>query len=202
MADYCKYSNEELINFYREDHNHPTKVVMWGQAIHKQRHKVKPFILSIKPESILDYGSGKGFQYSQHRIHEEWMDANDEYNAPYPHCYDPGVEKYSEKPNKKFDVVLCFDVMEHIKVEDCDSVLQEIFDYAEQGVCFNIATNPARKSFPDGTNYHVNCKPEEWWFATIKRLKPPHLRVWLYFWTFNGVIKLHNDTNFKEKRYL
>mgnify|MGYP001249567670 CR=1 FL=1 len=144
---YCKYTQEEIIDFYTADHTHPTKCVMWGQAVWQKRNEVKNFVLSTRPESILDYGSGKGFQYSEHKIHEDWTQGN--YISPRPVCYDPGVPEFSEKP--------------------------------------------AKKCFPDGTNYHVLCRPEEWWFANIKRLKPKDLTVWLFFWSMKGVIILNAE---------
>ena len=189
--EYSNYSEEELIEFYKKDHENEKYCVMWGQAITQRRQQAGSFILRIRPESILDYGSGKGYQYSEHKIHETWKD--EEYSAPMPTCYDPGVKEFSKKPGVKFDAVVCFDVMEHIKESDCEKYLHEIFNYARKGVCLNIATNPAKKSFPAGTNYHVNCKPEEGWFSVVKRLKPKDLTVWLYFWSFRGVIILNAD---------
>lgn len=190
---YCKYTQQEIIDFYTADHTHPTKCVMWGQAITQKRNEVKNFIISTKPESILDYGSGKGFQYSEHKIHKNWT--HGDYICPEPVCYDPGVPEFSEKPGVKFDSVLCFDVMEHIPEQEYEKVLKEIFNYARKSVCFNIAINPAKKSFPDGTNYHVLCRPEEWWFANIKRLKPKDLTVWLFFWSMKGVLILNAETS-------
>lgn len=179
---------EELLEGYRRAHGHPTKAMMTGTSIRRHPGSFKAFCSVFKPKSVLDYGCGKGYQYTEHKIHEEA-------NIPMPTLYDPAVKGLHRKPTGQYDSVICTDVMEHIHPDDCDTTLIEIFSYAKQSVFFTISCNPAKKYFEDGTNYHVNCKPEEWWFATIKRLKPAHLSIWLIFPSFQGIIKYDKEEN-------
>ena len=176
----------ELLKEYRKVHTHPTLCLMPGNSIQREANKFVNFCNAYKPKTVLDYGCGKGFQWTQRELHKDG-------NIPMPTLYDPGVPGLDKKPKGIYDSVLCTDVMEHVHEEECDTVLEEIFNYAKHSVFFTISCNPAKKHFPDGTNYHVNCKPEEWWFATIKRLKPKHLKVWLIFPSFKGIIKYDQE---------
>ena len=177
---------QELLEGYKQAHTHPTMCVMSGTSIRRHTTEFVNFCKSYKPETVLDYGCGKGFQYTRHNLHKLA-------GIEIPTLYDPAIKEFEQKPVGKFDSVLCTDVMEHIHQDECDEVLQEIFGYANHSVFFTISCNPAKKHFPDGTNYHVNCKPEEWWFATIKRLKPKHLKVWLIFSSWKGIIKYDKE---------
>ncbi|MDB4345251.1 class I SAM-dependent methyltransferase [bacterium] len=176
----------ELLKEYRKAHTHPTMCLMPGNSIQRHTNEFVNFCYAYKPKTVLDYGCGKGLQWTQRELHKEG-------NIHMPTLYDPGVPGLDKKPNGVYDSVLCTDVMEHIHQEECDAVLEEVFNYARHSVFFTISCNPAKKHFPDGTNYHVNCKPEEWWFATIKRLKPKHLKVWLIFPSFSGIIKYDKE---------
>ena len=177
---------KELLEGYKKAHTHPTQALMVGNSIQRHTNEFMNFCYAYKPKSILDYGCGKGWQWTQKKLHIEAK-------VPMPTLYDPGVPGLHTKPVGTFYSVLCTDVMEHVHEEECDETLKEIFSYAEHSVFFTISCNPAKKHFPDGTNYHVNCKPEEWWFATIKRLKPKHLKVWLIFPSFKGIIKYDKE---------
>ena len=176
----------ELLKEYRKAHTHPTLCLMPGNSIQRESKHFINFCKGYKPKTVLDYGCGKGFQWTQRELHKDGK-------IPMPTLYDPAVPGLDKKPNGVYDSVLCTDVMEHIHEEECDAVLEEVFNYAKHSVFFTISCNPAKKHFPDGTNYHVNCKPEEWWFATIKRVKPKHLKVWLIFPSFKGIIKYDQE---------
>lgn len=177
---------KELLEGYKKAHTHPTMCLMSGTSIRRHTTEFINFCKSYKPKTVLDYGCGKGFQYTKHNLHKLA-------GIEIPTLYDPAVKEFEQKPVGKFDSVICTDVMEHIHQDDCDETLKEIFSYADHSVFFTISCNPAKKHFADGTNYHVNCKPEEWWFATIKRLKPKHLKVWLIFSSWKGIIKYDKE---------
>lgn len=115
-----------------------------------------------EPKSMLDYGSGKGYQYLASRIHEKW-------GGLLPVCYDVGVRQLAKKPEGKFDAVICTDMLEHIEEADLPEILADIFGYASTFVFLAISTVPARKKvLPDGRNVHLTVKPEAWWLELIK----------------------------------
>ena len=68
--------------------------------------------------SFLDYGTGKGRLVD--RLKEECNPKID------IRGYDPAVSKFSKKPNQPFDIVGCFDVLEHIEMSSIESVLNDI----------------------------------------------------------------------------
>jgi hypothetical protein len=114
---------------------------------------------------LLDYGSGKGYQYLAQRMHEFW-------GGLLPVCYDPGVPLLNVKPTGKFCGVICTDVLEHIPEDELDAVLDEIVGYIEPGgfVYFKISTVPSRKVDDEGCNLHVTVKPCEWWHKKLEKL--------------------------------
>lgn len=123
-------------------------------------------------KTLLDYGSGKGYQYLKDRIHERW-------GGILPICYDIGVEQLEERPTTKFDGVICTDVMEHIATEDVHTILRDIFGYVKAVgfVYFAICCRPAVKEFADGTNVHLTVRHPNWWRTNLLRYKRPGLIV-------------------------
>lgn len=112
---------------------------------------------------LLDYGSGKGYQYLWARVHELWWNGN------LPYLYDPGVVQLSAMPEGPFDGIICTDVMEHIHPGDVDLILQDIFARVRRGgfVYFNIFCNPSRKEIYEGVGVHLTVRPPDWWRAKL-----------------------------------
>jgi 3-deoxy-manno-octulosonate cytidylyltransferase (CMP-KDO synthetase) len=127
-------------------------------------------------KTLLDYGSGRGIQYTDKKIHEKWGIQN-------VRCYDPAIEKYAIKPDKteNFDAIVCIDVMEHIPERSVDDILQDIFEYKSNLVFFSISTIPAHAKLPDGSNAHCTTKPAEWWLKKLKAFKreQPQIKILL-----------------------
>jgi hypothetical protein len=153
----------------------------YGEMHQKQKrfsgYSIKPYVQEIAglvhthyPDRLLDYGSGKGYQYLALRVHEKW-------GGLLPVCYDPGVRQLSIKPEGKFDGIICTDVLEHIEEQDLDGVLDDIFGFLAEGnsefrsfVFLAIACRPAKhKRLPDGRDVHVTIKPPKWWDAKLEK---------------------------------
>ena len=60
-----------------------------------------------------------------------------------------------KKVNQKCDLVLCFDVLEHIFINDIPWVLKELFENAKQCVIINVACYKAAALLPNGENAHI-----------------------------------------------
>ena len=153
-------SKERLAEEYKWIHKIST--TMSGRTTVKNKDRIKTVIDKINPISVLDYGCGKGWQYTRNEIHKEW-------NIPMPTLYDPYVEEYSKLPtysSKYFDMVLCVDVMEHILPEQVDEVLHQIF-FLGNFVYFHIDTKPAIKEFSCGTNFHISLHDKDWWINKL-----------------------------------
>jgi len=122
---------------------------------------------------LLDYGSGKGYQYLAKRVHEHW-------GGILPVCYDPGVVQLRTKPIGKFNGIICTDVLEHIEEADVDAVLANIFRFADDHgfVFFVIGIDPSyRKKLPDGRDVHVTVKPPTWWDAKLAKYQRQGLTI-------------------------
>ena len=154
MLDYGK--------IYSEMHNN--QKVFPGTSIKTYVSEIAQCVRLYRPRNMLDYGSGKGFQYLVSRVQEQW-------GGLLPHCYDVGVRQLAEQPKGPFDGLICTDVMEHIDEPDVDAILADIFsmvpkrdDGGTSFAFFAIACRPAaRKVLPDGRNVHLCIKPPSWW---------------------------------------
>lgn len=128
----------------------------------------------VEHPRLLDYGSGKGYQYLAHRAHEVW-------GGFLPVCYDPGVRQLSGRPEGVFDGIISTDVLEHIEQRHLANVIQDIFSYAnpigEPFVYLHTCCRPARKVFGDGVNLHATVQPPEWWESLLAKHKPAHVNL-------------------------
>lgn len=146
-----------------------------GYSVLRHKGKILNIIKSTKSSTILDYGSGKGMQYSKFKMDKFWNVSVD--------CYDPYVEKLSVLPEKKYDGVICTDVLEHIPEEQLDETLNIIFSKATKFVFFCIHIDEAVKTFSDGQNVHVTIKPVEFWTDIVNKHNTNNLKLGLTFRT-------------------
>jgi hypothetical protein len=139
--------------------------------------------------SILDYGCGKAWLYSEDKYKQIPIDKQGHllprplpelWGLDYFSLYDPGYEKYNKLPKGKYDGVISSDVIEHIDEKDSDWVLNEIFSFARKFVFITIACYEALKKFSNGRNVHVNVKEPEFWKEKLNKLskKYPYLNIY------------------------
>ena len=83
--------------------------------------------------------------------------------------FDPGVKEFSDKPKRKFDVITCIDVLEHVDRYSIDGVLNEIKNLMAGFMIFVIDLMPAEKSLADGRNAHILIAPPEYWASKINQ---------------------------------
>lgn len=159
---------ENYAKLYTELHRNEKAFA--GYSIKNYVDDIAGLVEWTSAKRILDYGSGKGYQYLKRRLHEAW--------GILPHCYDVGVRQLQERPEGKFDGIICTDVMEHIAESDIDWVLNDIFSFVEPRVSsdkfafFAIACRPAaKKMLPDGRNVHLTVKPPSWWQEKLDKHK-------------------------------
>lgn len=118
---------------------------------------IRGLVEQVGAKRLLDYGSGKGYQYLTQRMHEVW--------GILPECYDVGVQQLSARPEGLFDGIICTDVMEHIAERDLAEILTDIVSLTRPRafIYFAICCRLAWKTFPDGTNVHLTVRPPDWW---------------------------------------
>lgn len=113
--------------------------------------------------SVLDYGTGKGlFPRSLKKSIPELKVG----------AYDPAVKAFSSKPNRRFDLVTSFDVLEHVERGSIAAVLEEIRDFSSKLVYLQIDLQPAVKRLSSGRNAHILLAPPDWWLAQISSVFP------------------------------
>jgi len=113
----------------------------------------KPIVEAWKsifnPKNILDVGCGRGTFIAYARDidiaadgfdYSEWAIDN-----LYPRCKKEWVQVHDATkkwpyPDKSFDLVTVVDLMEHIYIEDVDTVIDEAYRVANKWVFFQIAT--------------------------------------------------------------
>ena len=105
-------------------------------------------------KTILDYGCGKAECHPP-----EW-------NADK---YDPAVQKFSQKPERRYDLVISTDVLEHIPKDTLDEVIEDIFNYADQWVFLTVCCRKARMILPNGYNAHATIESEKWWKEKLSK---------------------------------
>lgn len=137
-----------------------------GKINAHQTREITELVNWAKPKRLIDYGSGKGYQYLEKRVHEAW-------GGLLPYCYDVGVIQLGKRPTGVFNGLICTDVMEHIDPDDVDEILNDAFSFLDVDgpafAYFHISTRPAGKTFDDGENVHLCVRPGQWWDRKLDR---------------------------------
>ena len=147
---------------YRKTHEqHPEYFA--GYSLMEYVFEIGQLIKTSNIKTVLDYGCGKAKAWKDHDLQRLWK-------LDYVSLYDPGVSQFANKPNARYDLVICVDVMEHVPEHLVDEVLADIQKYAAKAVFFNISTRPASKRLVDGSNAHATVQESQWWQRKINRM--------------------------------
>jgi hypothetical protein len=174
----------DLVEEYKVMHSHSDRMFN-GRSLLKFVDIIKVYLEKNECQSVLDYGSGKGALYT-----EDFHTITKEINKPLPEywdidlcaMYDPAYEKHATLPDRKFDAVICTDVLEHIPEADLGWVLQEIYSKADKMVFLNVACFEALKKLKDGSNAHVSIFSTDEWirFAAIESVPFKDLVIYIF----------------------
>ena len=184
------------------------------KVLHQEEGKFKgislvplvPTLMSLVKENdcktLLDYGCGKAIPYDKNRCKE--VDLRHPIqklcNLKSFDLYDPAYEKYSKLSKKKYDIVVCTDVLAE---QDIDYVLTEILSRSKKIVFLIISCQPALKHFKEGKfkgkNVHISVFDPSWWGHKIGNIwnKFNHLKVYTLCETKEGT---HATCIKKEKK--
>lgn len=152
---YSKQYLEELKNL----HYDPKRPNGFGGKV-KDLGEAYNFINYWMPSTCLDYGCGKGVILSHLREH---------YTSTEFAGYDPALDMWKTRPSKKFEMIFCNDVLEHIETNFIDEVLKDIDEYATKYIWLRIDTMPARKELSDGRNAHLIIEDKDWWQNKLQK---------------------------------
>lgn len=134
-----------------------------GYSLLKHTDEIASLVFRHKAKTLLDYGCGKGLQYTEKNAHSQW-------GGIMPDLYDPYVAAYANSSalEKRYSGILCTDVFEHLdSAESVQALAESLWPMAEEFIYATICTRPAKKSLPDGRNCHLLVKNQEWWLANL-----------------------------------
>jgi len=169
------------------------------KELHKEEGKFRgislvplvPTLFNIIKENncktLLDYGCGKAIPYSKKECKSIGLKkpVQELCKLDSFDLYDPAYPKYNKLSKKKYDIVVCTDVMEHIAEQDIDYVLKDILSHSKKAVFLNISCQPALKHFKEGKfkgqNVHVSIFHGTWWSDKVKNIwnKFKHLKIYI-----------------------
>ena len=142
---------------------------------------IKRIIMKNNCNSLLDYGCGKGkYYFNKFEFEgENFPNLKNYWGKININLYDPCYKKFSVLKEKKVDISICIDVLEHIPFEDIDWVLHEFISLTNKVVFINVACNPAVALLPDGKNAHINLQKPQWWKNKLQEfaIKNNHIKI-------------------------
>jgi hypothetical protein len=186
---------EQIKNKYIEQYKkyHSNLELYPGNSFANGYLHITDLIQDTNAKTVLDYGCGKGTQYTERKMHEVW-------NIDMPTLYDPAVPQFEKLPKQIFDGIYSTDVMEHIPEEVIPSVFNWIFTHATKFVFLGISTRPAIAVLPNGENAHCTVKPIEWWEDMINEYNSNHIYTHLKCYGNSNGYKVLNIVKPKEWR--
>ncbi len=153
-----------------------------GQSLGEHVGTLMQLVRDFSVRTMLDYGCGKGMLYRP--VNDIRMGDGRSFSSVQEllgvevSLYDPAYLPYRERPEGKFDLVVCTDVLEHCAEEDLEWIVDDLFGYASKYVFANIACYPAKKTLPNGENAHCTVQSSLWWEALVRNcaMRHPHTR--------------------------
>ena len=157
--------SQEYLQQLKTVHGNPKKKKGFGGKL-KELGKFNSFLESWNPNTVLDYGCGKGVILSN--LKEQYPNINF-------FGYDPAVGVFNTLAYEKYDCIFSNDVLEHIEPEFIDDVLAHIRSLGSKYIWLRIDTKPARKTLPDGRNAHLIQESSDWWINKVSSIISPNI---------------------------
>lgn len=124
----------------------------FGKRVKFPKHLEK-FISDIRPNTMIDFGCGKGRLVERIREIYEFIDIRG---------YDPGNTKFDKPIDHAVDLLMSTDVLEHIEPIYLDETLK-FLSTKSRYIYHLIACSPAKLILPDGRNAHLIIEGKDWW---------------------------------------
>lgn len=139
---------------YRRQNEQLHQSGKYGRWGYRETENIQNKADKLECETILDFGCGQ-------------QTLSNALRKPVTN-YDPAIEGCDRLPDKKHDMTVCSDVMEHIEPEYMHNVLSTIKSLTEKYVYFVITTTKdGTKTLPDGRDPHLIVQSSEDWVETI-----------------------------------
>lgn len=193
MSQYDYY-----IDQYKKAHEDPSTFP--GISIRYYINDIGKLIRLTSAKTLLDFGCGKGEQYTNKDLMKKWGGVPSDKWGIMPTLYDPAVESHNQFPEGKFDGVISTDVMEHVPEDSIDIVLEQIYSKADKFVFLAIATYLGKSTsykLPNGKQPHITVRQDRWWIDKIKPYTSKVKTMISFNGRVNGKQKLTQWKNFK-----
>ncbi len=144
-----------------EFHN---KSVNWdGGGSYQYINQLQELVKNYNCKTMLDYGCGKGTQYSGDELDFAKLIGIESYDL-----YDPAYEKYKDLPAGHWDLTVCLDVLPFIPEEDIDTVKNLMLSISDKlcvvGLHSDLEVRKSKKPF-------VCVKDKGWWEEKLRHDK-------------------------------
>ncbi len=198
---------EELIDHYKHMFEHGyhrkdgsfVKDTYESFELKKFKELLLPQFNYWKIKSVLDYGGG-GSNWDKTDFSDD-KSAKDFFNLEKVISYEP-----ARNINKleKCDCVVCFDVLEHVYLNDLNKILSNIYSHAEKLVVIQVACYEAAALLPTGENAHITQRPPMWWKGFIDNISInfPQINTMLFCstkYTHAELFKIWNNELYDKK---
>jgi hypothetical protein len=178
---------------YRGLYTHPQRAARYGHTCHGA--KALPIIDEWKPVSLLDIGCG----WNEFAAKVRTL-ANPPRNVIGTDFACPGADLIADATSlpferKQFDTVTAFDMLEHLRPEQVDTVLAEMARVSKRFI-FSISHVDSVNRW-EGQTLHPTVRPEEWWMHRLMRAGAGHLRKRGHYITgtwFDTVLRIPAET--------
>jgi hypothetical protein len=148
-------ANLKYTQLYKEHHK---KHSQYGSSSFMPE-KDKSFLLMNKCQKVMDYGCGKS---DRSDLDFTWVK------------YDPCINEYSTPYNDKVDGVICYDVLEHVPLDELDVFVKWVSLYSPRAIVLGICTRTAVAVLGNGENAHCTVRDTEWWVKWAKKAFAAH----------------------------
>jgi len=128
-------------------------------------------------KSVLDYGSG-GSDWDNKNFFND-KSAKEHFNLNKVVRYEPAREITKLE---SCDCVVCFDVLEHVYLNDLKEILVHIYSHAKKLVIIQVACYEAAALLPTGENAHITQRPPMWWKGFVDNISVnfPYISTMLF----------------------
>lgn len=122
---------------------------------------IKALIEKHDVKTVLDYGCGKGIQYSE--PDPDIGQTLDDYWGVKVAKYDPAWKPYAAEPKGTYDLVICTHVLGSIPLEDIEVVVDRLYALATKAVYIGELIGPVKKTvFRNPERLVGGLQPNEW----------------------------------------
>jgi 2-polyprenyl-3-methyl-5-hydroxy-6-metoxy-1,4-benzoquinol methylase len=153
----------------------------YGQSFHAQGEGYINFIKTLKVESVLDIGTGKGHfcQWAKQNLCDtvyglDFAIQPDEKITGINFINAPSHE--IPLPDKSIDLVTSFDVMEHLHPDYLEKTISEMFRVAKSFLFHSISSRPSYSHINKVGQLHLIQQPMQFWLEEVFLKMSPNSR--------------------------